>query len=179
MLHKFVYIAAFLASLGVAATSEPFSYEYIVVGSGPGGGPVAANLARAGHTVLLLEAGDDQGDNVNVSQIVNFNIAANDEKTRWDFFVNHTDDDSAYNHMVYRKPDGSFYTGLKPPVGATKLGIWYPRTGTLGGCAMHNGAVSTLPADTDWLVYFSTKMPFPFHASSRAVSCFESCCANA
>lgn len=150
MLHHLVYTAVFLATLGVATTSEPSSYEYIVVGSGPGGGPVAANLARAGHTVLLLEAGDDQGDNVNVSQIANFNIAANDEKTRWDFFVNHTDDDSAYNHMVYRKPDGSFYTGLKPPVGATKLGIWYPRTGTLGGCAMHNGAVSTLPADTDW-----------------------------
>lgn len=111
---------------------------------------MAANLARAGHSVLLLEAGDDQGNNVNVSQLANFNIAANDEKTRWDFFVKHTDDDSGYNHMVYRQTDGNFYTGLNPPAGATKLGIWYPRTGTLGGCAMHNGAVVSLPADSDW-----------------------------
>ncbi|KAH6669323.1 mitochondrial putative choline dehydrogenase [Halenospora varia] len=133
-----IAVAACLA-LGVVANAEVTEYEYIVVGSGPGGGPVAANLARAGHTVLLLEAGDDQTQNVNVSQLMNFNIAANDEKTRWDFFVNHTDDDSAYNHMVYRKPDG-----------ATKLGIWYPRTGTLGGCAMHNGAVVSLPADNEW-----------------------------
>ena len=125
-------------------------YEYIVVGSGPGGGPLAANLARAGHSVLLLEAGDDQGNNLNVSQMMNFNAAASDEKTRWDFFVNHTDDDTGYNHMVYRQTDGNFYTGLDPPAGAKRLGIWYPRTGTLGGCAMHNGAVAVLPGDTDW-----------------------------
>ena len=29
-------------------------FEYIVIGSGAGGGPVACNLARAGHTVGLL-----------------------------------------------------------------------------------------------------------------------------
>lgn len=30
-------------------------YEYVVVGSGPGGGPVAARLALAGFKVLLIE----------------------------------------------------------------------------------------------------------------------------
>ena len=34
-------------------------YDYIVVGSGAGGGPLAANLARGGQRVLLLEAGDE------------------------------------------------------------------------------------------------------------------------
>lgn len=44
------------------ATCSPESaeYDYVVVGSGPGGGPLAANLARAGHKTLLIEAGDDE-----------------------------------------------------------------------------------------------------------------------
>src|SRR6186713_2504320 len=70
------------------------TYEYIVVGTGPGGGPLAANLARAGHSVLLLEAGDDQGDNANVTQVANFNLAGNDPKLSWDFWVRHFDDDA-------------------------------------------------------------------------------------
>lgn len=37
-------------------------YDYIIVGSGAGGAPNACRLARAGYSVLLIEAGDDQGE---------------------------------------------------------------------------------------------------------------------
>ena len=33
--------------------------DYIIIGSGAGGGPLAANLAQHGFKVLLLEAGGD------------------------------------------------------------------------------------------------------------------------
>jgi choline dehydrogenase len=63
----FLALASALALLilkAFAATSiDNKTYEYIVVGSGPGGGPLASNLARAGHSVLLIEAGDDQTEN--------------------------------------------------------------------------------------------------------------------
>lgn len=41
-------------------------YDYIVIGSGAGGGVVAPRLARYGFSVLLIEAGDDQGDQITV-----------------------------------------------------------------------------------------------------------------
>jgi len=145
-------IIPLLAVGGVAAQNNA-TYDYIVVGSGPGGGPLAANLARAGLSVLLLEAGDDQSNNPNISNLFSFNEATNDEKTRWDFWVKHSEDPARelkYDHMTWRKPDGNFYVGLSPPNGSTQLGVWYPRAGTLGGCAMHNAGVTFLPYDDDW-----------------------------
>ena len=140
-------------SNGPGGADSKNTYEYIVVGSGPGGGPLAANLARAGHSVLLIEAGDDQGNNPNATTSFAWTQATEDPKMAWDFFVNHTDnaaEQNQYLHTTWRKPDGSYYVGLSPPAGSKRLGVWYPRAGTLGGCAMHNAASATLPNDADW-----------------------------
>ncbi|KAF2744272.1 GMC oxidoreductase [Sporormia fimetaria CBS 119925] len=154
-----LHLVAACLSLAVSAAAGAFAdinkkaYDYIVVGTGPGGAPLAANLARAGHSVLVLEAGDDQTENLNVSQWFNFNAAGNDPATRWDFFVKHSNDEeqeARYIHRTWRKTDGSFCVGLDPPAGAKPLGVYYPRAGTLGGCAMHNGCLTMNPNDLDW-----------------------------
>ena len=63
-------------------------YDYIVVGSGPGGAPLAARLGLAGYKVLVIEAGrDEAADNINVT-VPLFNAkASEDERLLWAFYV--------------------------------------------------------------------------------------------
>ena len=64
-------------------------FDYIVIGSGAGGGPLAANLARAGFRVLVMEAGSDDANDV-MTQVPAFHsMASKDEDISWEFFVDH------------------------------------------------------------------------------------------
>lgn len=110
----------------LAAPEDRETYDYIVIGSGPGGGTLAANLAKAGESVLLLEAGDDQGENLNELIAGWFFMSSNDATMRWDFFANNHSNDTindAYEHLTWRTVEGEFYVGLDPPTGAVKLGV--------------------------------------------------------
>lgn len=128
-------------------------YEYVIVGSGAGGGPLAARLARNGHKVLLLEAGDDQGDNLN-QQVPAFNFkSTEDESMSWEFFVKHYADPTLAQRdskFTWETPDGSLYVGFAPPSGSKPKGIFYPRAGTLGGCTTHNALITVYPHESDW-----------------------------
>ncbi len=114
---------------------EAAGYEYIIVGSGAGGGPLAANLARRGHRVLLMEAGDDSGgDHYKVPAF--HTLASEDPTMRWDFFVQHyADRQAARRDSKYSELHG---------------GIYYPRAGTLGGCTAHNAMIMIYPHNSDW-----------------------------
>ena len=124
------------------AAAPARAYEYIVVGSGAGGGTLAARLAEADRSVLLLEAG---GDPLATSaerlpedyQVPAFHAFASENPTmRWDFFVRHYADEE-------RQKKDSKYT-------AGRRGVLYPRAGTLGGCTAHNALILVYPHNYDW-----------------------------
>jgi choline dehydrogenase len=140
-------------AINSTTTTTLEDYEYVVVGSGAGGAPLAARLAIAGYKVLLLEAGDDQTNSTQYNVPALHSVAAEYEPMRWDYFVKHFDDEEEMRKdtkLTYESPDGSRYTGPSPPPGAKPLGILYPRVGSLGGCTAHNALITIYPYDSDW-----------------------------
>lgn len=109
------------------------THDYIVIGSGAGGGPLAANLAARGFRVLLIEAGS--APESYLYQVPCFHPqSTEDEEMAWNFFVHHYDTDEARDPK-YRAKHG---------------GVLYPRAGTLGGCTAHNAMITMVAHDSDW-----------------------------
>ncbi|KAK8051620.1 hypothetical protein PG993_003005 [Apiospora rasikravindrae] len=129
------------------------TYEYIVVGAGPGGSPLAARLAMAGHSVLLIDAGGDHG-NLREVKIPAMSIWSSERsELTWAYYTHHYEDEKMTKKdrkLTYRTKDGSLYSGLSPPEGAEMLGNYYPRVGGVGGCSQHNALISILPTNGDW-----------------------------
>jgi choline dehydrogenase len=142
----------------VQAPDNNSTYDYVIVGSGAGGSPLAARLALAGFSVLLIDAGEDHGADRQVQAPALHPYTSEYNPIRWDFFVDHYADeeqakkDSKYTYLT---PEGEYWqtldlSGQAPPEGSEGKGILYPRTGALGGCSMHNALVMIKPYDSDW-----------------------------
>src|SRR5262245_18470307 len=124
------------------ASQRHAEYAYIVVGSGAGGGSVAAKLAQAGHTVLVLEAGGDPMDLAAPRLPEDYQVpvfhafASENEAMKWDFFVRH------YAQDGQQQRDQNFL--------AQHGGVLYPRAGALGSCTAHNAMIRLYPHNADW-----------------------------
>ena len=116
-------------------TPQNPDFDYIVIGSGAGGGPVAARLAEAGHLVGLIEAG--QAPEQDWYDVPVFHAFASEHPDiSWEFFAKHYDDEDR------SKRDKKYY--------ADKGGVFYPRAGTLGGCTQHHAMITVYPHNSDW-----------------------------
>jgi len=150
--RSFMKSAAAISATSVVTTGLPLLsgceinyYDYIVVGAGPGGGPLAANLAKAGFKVALLEAGlDPLGNEANTIDpntktlySVPAFLGATSEASQlsWDFYVKHYSDENQ------QQKDSKYVPGK---------GVLYPRGSCVGGSAAHNALVFVYPHDADF-----------------------------
>lgn len=149
--------------------SEPSStpFDYIVVGSGAGGGPLAARLALEGRCVLVIEAGVDpatgrefddpakqpvDGCAKGVREVyavpAYHPASTEDDAISWDFSVRHFADEAR------QSKDSKYEKGRDASSGGKqskpKGGIFYPRASALGGCTAHHAMVIVRPNDCDW-----------------------------
>jgi len=118
-------------------------FDYIVIGSGAGGGPLAAHLAKTGYKVLLLEAGGDPCASSDLGRLmyevpIFHGLSTEFSECQWDYFVRHYASDERQARDTKKvKIDG-------------KDTVWYPRAGALGGCTTHNAMITVTPQDCDW-----------------------------
>ena len=133
----------------------PTEFEYVVIGSGAGGGTVAARLAEQGKRVLVLEAGGDPESLQGASPLqptenrlpddykvpIFHAFASENDALKWDFFVRHYADEQVQRRdSKYRDTHN----------GKQVDGVLYPRAGTLGGCTAHNAMIFVYPHNQDW-----------------------------
>ena len=114
-------------------------FDHIVVGSGAGGGTLAARLVEKGCSVLLLEAGGEEQP-FSYEVPVFHGLASEDEELRLDHYVRH------YADEARQSKDPKYQVELA----AGRRGVYYPRARTLGGCTAHYAMIIIRPHDSDW-----------------------------
>ncbi|KAI0429133.1 GMC oxidoreductase [Xylaria sp. FL1042] len=148
-------LLAGLTAVSAVPVSNVSEYEYVIIGSRPGG----ANLARSGHSVFLIEVGGDHGDDILKTVPVMGGTAAEHPEISWAFFVTHYQnqtqarrDNRLTNRFAYLLPNGTYYVGLDPPEDTEPVGLLYPRGNTLGGSAQVNAAdaIADSTGDQSW-----------------------------
>ncbi|KAJ7767169.1 hypothetical protein B0H16DRAFT_1521096 [Mycena metata] len=127
--HGFLAVTSLViraASLPTCPDTSQSNFDFVIVGSGVGGGPLAARLAERGFSILLVDAGHDV---VNVNTTIPFYLGRAVEDPQLE--LNYT-----YNE---------YSPGAKFP----RNNSWYPRARGLGGSTLHNAMLNIIGATKD------------------------------
>ncbi|KAJ7472714.1 hypothetical protein FB451DRAFT_1250474 [Mycena latifolia] len=109
------------ASLPACPDTSQAEFDFVVVGAGVGGGPIAARLVENGFSVLVVDAGHDVY-NVNTTIPFYFGRAVDDPQLE----LNYTVDE--------------YSEGAKFPRNES----WYPRARGVGGSTVHNVMINNI-----------------------------------
>ncbi|KAF8188445.1 hypothetical protein K438DRAFT_1972148 [Mycena galopus ATCC 62051] len=115
--------ASVLPACPTATQRSKSDYDFVVIGAGVGGGPLAARLALNGFSVLVIDAGHDVV-NVNTTIPFYFPRAVDDPQLE----LNYTLDEYSAGAQFPRNDS------------------WYPRARGLGGSTVHNGLINDVGA---------------------------------
>lgn len=123
----------------MSVVETALDWDYVIVGSGAGGGVLAARLAEEGMRVFLIEAGGDPQQATRMPEdceVPAFHaFACENPALAWNFHVRH------YENQVQQARDPKYEPGK---------GVLYPRAAALGGCTVHNAMIFMPPHESDW-----------------------------
>ena len=132
--------------------------DFIIVGAGAAGAPLAARLVERGFTVLVMEMGprgmDGTSERVG-AEVENTDVPLLHPETTEDprhslrFFVKHFDRDpeESLDPKIHRPQP---MPGAPTPNPGDEHGIFYPRAQGIGGCTIHNAMITVCGPSEDW-----------------------------
>lgn len=140
-----------------ALARDTTDIDYIIVGSGAGGGPLAARLALGGRRVLVLELGVDAG-------AASRELADENQRPLYHCPGLHTASvephrygdvapDTASELPVQHSSDPAIQASDSKARDFGRPGVLeqlYPRSYALGGCTAHHAMIAVVPTDEDW-----------------------------
>ena len=126
----------------MAAGPEGLEWDYVIVGSGAGGGTLAARLAEAGRARVPARGrrrSARQRRGAAARRLRRPGVPC--------LRLREPGDELELPRAPLRRRGAP---GARPEVHAPARGVLYPRAATLGGCTAHNAMIFMPPHDSDW-----------------------------